>query len=371
MHRTKHLWMSLESRVFVVSGQTCFVISLLKFFFCFCWNKLVSLFTIVSPVYDSNFSSSSFFVSCWHACSYVPAQPQKKPKPYNQKLDYSHVKSRIDAGSPRSLASSKSASSSTENIAATYGRSKANHHHSRSPFLVETSHRHKSKVSAERSTSPSSKSVRSRSLSAGYSHIKSRIDSGLSTTPQQSKSARLSSSARHPHIKSKSDMEQSSNSLKSSVADYSHIRSRIDSGRKSSLMLSGLQTSRSSMSHSKVSWLLVSAHNMMHRLQYDNHPGDRSGGPLSPSFPPPPPFFTYGAVSLHSLNSIDDLEVSGVSVGTYLWIHLWPLGAPSDYSIALVIANYNEQVCFVGLFTHTAYVVFITCLMGIHNINIC
>ena len=189
-----------------------------------------------------------------YLCSYVPAQLQKKPKPFSRKLDYSHIKSRIDAGSPISFAGSESASSSSENIT-TCDRSRLNHHRRRSPLSSETSHPCKSKVSAERSTSPPSKATRTRSLT-DYSHIKSRIDSGRSSTPRQSKSTRLSSSTEHPHIKSRSEMEQSSHSIKSSFADYSHIKSRIDSGRKSSLMSPRSQTSESSMSCSKVSWLL-------------------------------------------------------------------------------------------------------------------
>lgn len=187
---------------------------------------------------------------CWHACSYVPAQPQKKPKPFSRKLDYSHIKSRIDAGCHRSSASSKSASSSSETSVTTYDQSKLNHHRCRSPLSPETSHPHRSKVSAERSTSPLSKSTRTRSL-IDYSHIKSRVASGRSSSPRQS---RLSSSAELTHIKSRSEMEQSSHSVKSRLADYSHIKSRIDSGRKSSLMS---PRSGSSMSHSKVSWLLI------------------------------------------------------------------------------------------------------------------
>ena len=199
-------------------------------------------------VYLSNYSSASFFALFWHPCSYVPAQPLKKQKPFTQKFDYSQIKSRIDVRRPGSLPSSKSAFSYSDH-SASY-RSKR--YRSTSPVSLES--RQRSKIITGRINSPASRSGRTKSPT-DYSHIKSRIDAGHSGRSYLSKSERLSSSTDYPHNKSRASTEHSRYSINSSTPDYSHIKSRIDSEKKSGSTLSEShhQRSESPMSNSKVS----------------------------------------------------------------------------------------------------------------------
>lgn len=169
-------------------------------------------------------------VLCW--CRYTPAKSPMKPIVFTQKLDYSHVQSRIDIGSPKSSLNSKQYLFSSDGYTRT--RSRVTPNHSRSSSA--------SKINPGRSISPSSKPVRLGS-SAQYSHIKSRIDCGHPVV-SHSESSKSTGSLNSP----RSTLSQSSKS------DYSHIKSRTDSGRKSAgSMSTKSQRSTSLMSRNKVS----------------------------------------------------------------------------------------------------------------------
>ena len=236
------------------------------------WNRLSALvilqFSTVFIRLHEFFSCSTcasflFLVhihTCTHSqtCSYVPAEPRKTRKPYAQKFDYSQVKSRIDTGWSTSPAPS-------ELTVKLFGhssraRSRLNAHHSSSPSQELVSNRNfKSRVSAGHSSSLSAKSEKvGSSRTADYSHIKSRIDAGSRTNSVSSaKSERLSLSA-DSGLKSRISSAivaaggQANKVSSSPLPDYSHIKSRTDSGQRPHSKSSGSPRS-SSMSLNKVS----------------------------------------------------------------------------------------------------------------------
>ena len=182
-------------------------------------------------------------LTCAYIHSYVPAQVQKRAKLYTQKVDYSHVHSRIDSGSPRLTSSCESPHSSLRNY--TPSRSRVSQNRSSSP-----SYQHSKLKTPQHSISPSSRPVRL-SSSADYSHIKSRIDVGRPRSSQSINSeSKLNYSFKEPEIDTSPGRSSTlkSTSPRSSKPDYGHIKSRIDSGHKSSSMSSGSMRSTGSMS---------------------------------------------------------------------------------------------------------------------------
>ena len=164
-------------------------------------------------------------------CSYTPALPQKH-KPLTQKFDYSHVKSKIDTRRPSSVP--PTARYSSEHSARTKS-AKVKHFNSTFSTFSPTS----SKITGHSDNQLSRSGIRV-SSSAKYSHITSRIDTGRPASLQSSKST---SSA----VKAK-DASRLPSSKPSRSAAYSHIKSRIDSGVSSTLE----QKSSNPMSHDKV-----------------------------------------------------------------------------------------------------------------------
>ena len=194
------------------------------------------------------------FNSIDHAlsCSYVPAQPRNVGKPYAQKLDYSQVKSRIDTGRSTSPAAHLESTSKAFGHSS-HIRPRINAHRFSSPSAGLS----KSRVSAGHSSLLSSKSDRLNSpRSADYSRIKSRIDAGSRPSSVSSaKSEKLSLSAGSDlksRISSTVATTGGQTKLSSSpLPDYSHIKSRTDSGQRPRSRSSGSPRS-SSMSHNKV-----------------------------------------------------------------------------------------------------------------------
>ena len=187
----------------------------------------------------------------------MPAEPRKIGKPYAQKFDYSQVKSRIDTGRSTSPAPSESAKKSFGY--SSRARSRLNAHHSSSPSPVSNCN-FKSRVGAGCLSSLSAKSEKvGSSRIADYSHIKSRIDAGSRTNSVSSeKSERLSLSA-DPGLKSRISSAvvaaggQVNKVSSSPLPDYSHIKSRTDSGQRPHSKSSGSPRS-SSMSQNKVGY---------------------------------------------------------------------------------------------------------------------
>ena len=185
-------------------------------------------------------------------------------------MDYSQIKSRVDTRRSTSPESSELLFGKSS-----YSRSRINaHYHSSSPSPGSVSVRKfksRSRVDSGHLSSLSSKSERvhspkSRSKIADYSHIESRIDAGSRTTSpavySSAKSERLSLSADSAGLKSRIRSTavaaalggQTSFKLSSSrLPDYSHVKSRTDSGqRPRSKSSSGSQQESSSMSQNKV-----------------------------------------------------------------------------------------------------------------------
>ena len=232
-------------------------------------------FIIIFKHLHELFSSStyaSFLLSVYnnilsYSCSYAPPEPHKIGKPYNQKFDYSQVKSRVDT---RRSSSPESCESSFGRLS--HSRLRINAHHrssSPSPGSV-TNRKFKSRTRVDSGGSSSSKSERvhsskSRSKIADYSHIESRINAGTRTTgpavSSSAKSERLSLSADSAGLRSRirssavaaSGGQASFKVSSSPLPDYSHVKSRTDSGqRPRSKSASGSQQGASSMSQNKV-----------------------------------------------------------------------------------------------------------------------
>ena len=234
-------------------------------------------FIIIFKHLHELFSSStyaSFLLSVHnifsHSCSYTPPEPYKIGKPYNQKLDYSQVKSRVDT---RRSSSPESSESSFGRLSHSRLRINA-HHRSSSPLPGSVTNRKfksRTRVDSGDLSSLSSKSERihsskSRSKIADYSHIESRINAGSRriTSPAVSlsaKSERLSLSADSAGLRSRirstavaaSGGQANFKVSSSPLPDYSHVKSRTDSGqRPRSKSASGSQQGSSSMSQNKV-----------------------------------------------------------------------------------------------------------------------
>ena len=209
-------------------------------------------------LYTDLFSSSTYasFLSSLHmlsrSYSYVPAESRKIGKPYTQKFDYSQVQSRVDTG--RSISPASSESSLNFGLHSSRARSRVFNAHrssSPSPGLV-TNRKFSSRVNAA-----NSKSERiSTSRIADYGHIKSRIDAGSRTSSASSTSSERLTLSADSGLKAKIGSAvlaagggQAKVLVSSSpLPDYSHIKSRTDSGQR--------PRSRSprstSMSHNKV-----------------------------------------------------------------------------------------------------------------------
>ena len=204
-----------------------------------------------------------------YSCSYAPPESHKIGKPYTQKLDYSQVKSRVDT---RRSTSPESSESSFGRLSHSRLRINA-HHRSNSPSPGSVTNRKfksRTRVDSGHLSSLSSKSERvhsskSRSKIADYSHIESRINAGSRTTSPavslSAKSERLSLSADSAGLKSRirssavaaSGGQANFRVSSSPLPDYSHVKSRTDSGQKPrSKSASGSQQGASSMSHNKV-----------------------------------------------------------------------------------------------------------------------
>ena len=136
-----------------------------------------------------------------HSCSfnriysYVPAEPRKNEKPYTQKFDYSQIKSKINTGRSSSPAVPTASADSTgrsfgHSSRARLARVNAHCSSSPSPGSILTNRNLKSGIGVG---SLPSKSERIRI--ADYSHVKSRTDSGQLQRPR-SKSSGLSGSQR-------------------------------------------------------------------------------------------------------------------------------------------------------------------------------
>ena len=188
-----------------------------------------------------------------HPCSYVPAPPQKREKaqPFTQKFDYSKVRPRVDAG--RSTASPSSSQATLRPFGLSAGARSSSHH---SNPTSNTELNSKPRVTTTRTFSPLQiKSGRvGISGSKNYIHIKSRIDTGLSgsVTAKSKKLSLSADSGLKSRIKSCAMAEkQPGNSFKltsSSLPDYSHVKSRTDSGQRFRSMSSDSQRSLSSIS---------------------------------------------------------------------------------------------------------------------------
>lgn len=236
------------------------------------WNRLSALvilqfstvFTHLHELFSSSTYASFLFSVHTHTrthswtCSYVSAEPRKIGKPYAQKFDYSQVKSKIDTG--RSTSPEPSESTVKSFGRSSRARSRLNAHRSSSPSPGSVSNRNfKSRVGAGHLSSLSAKSEKvGSSRIADYSHIKSRIDSGSRTNSVSSaKSERLNLSA-DSGLKSRISSAivaaggQANKVSSSPLSDYSHIKSRTDSGQRPHSKSSGSPRS-SSMSQNKVS----------------------------------------------------------------------------------------------------------------------